>query len=712
MTSVEAPYRRAGRRKAPLAAACAVILASIGSTARAQTSADVDIDDDDIGGVVMSRNGPEAGVWVIAETSDFDTRFIRIVVTDDQGRFVVPDLPPAAYSVWVRGYGLVDSQRVAARPGERIALTAVPATDPAVAAETYPAAYWYAMMKLPTASELEAIPGGLNRYLATMKNLGCIGCHQLGQKSTRTIPASLGEFESSVDAWTRRLQSGQAGAQMIAIAGGQLAGVPLRYLADWTDRIAAGEVPRARPPRPSGLERNVVVTVRDWANEKVYMHDLVSTDRRNPTVNAYGKLYGAPELSTDEFPILDPVANAATTFHAPVRDPDTPSTAETPPTAPSPYWGDEIIWDSRANAHNPMFDHLGRVWYTARIRAPANPDFCREGSDHPSAKLFPLERSGRHLAVYEPDTGKYTFVDTCYSTHHLQFAEDEDHTLWTSGGGQVVGWLNTRVFDETGDAALAQGWTALVLDTNGNGRRDEYVEPDEPVDPTKDKRIAAGFYAVMPSPVDNSVWGSALGYPGAIIRLDPGPNPPETALAEIYIPPLPGFGVRGADIDRNGVVWVSLGSGHLGSFDRRKCKGPLNGPEATGNHCPEGWTFYRFPGPGFEGLPEQSVESSYYTWVDQHNTLGLGENVPIATGNLFDGVHALVDGEFVTLRVPYPLGFYTKGFDGRIDDPDAGWKGRGLWVPSGDRTPWLMEGGKGTKPLVVHFQMRPNPLAK
>ncbi len=701
-----------GRRRIRAAAAVPALAVVLGSHALAQTSADIAIDDDDIGGVVMSRNGPEVGVWVVAETSDFDTRFIRIVVTDDQGRFVVPDLPDASYSVWVRGYGLVDSQRTAARPGERIALTAVPAADPIVAAETYPAAYWYSMMSLPTEAELEAVPGGLNRYLATMKNLACIGCHQLGQRSTRTIPPALGEHASSIEAWTRRLQSGQAGAQMIAIAGGQLAGVPLGYLADWTDRIAAGELPRTRPIRPRGLERNVVVTVRDWANEKVYMHDLVSTDRRDPTVNAYGKLYGAPELSTDEFPILDPVTNSATAFHAPVRDADTPSSAETPPAAPSPYWGDEIIWDSRANAHNPMLDQLGRVWYTARIRGPENPAFCREGSEHPSAQRFPTERTGRHLAVYEPDSGEYTFIDTCFSTHHLQFAEDDDNTLWTSGGGPVVGWLNTRIFDETGDAALAQGWTALILDTNGNGQRDDYVEPDEPVDAAKDKRIVAGFYAVMPSPVDGSVWGSTLGYPGSIVRLDPGANPPATALAEIYNVPLPGYGVRGADIDRNGVVWVSLGSGHLGEFDRRKCEGPLNGPDATGDHCPEGWSFHRLPGPAFEELPGPSVESSYYTWVDQHDTLGLGANVPIATGNLFDGVHALVDDTFVTLRVPYPLGFYTKGFDGRIDDPDTGWKGRGLWVPSGDRTPWLMEGGKGTKPLVVHFQMRPDPLAK
>ena len=229
----------------------------------------------------------------------------------------------------------------------------------------------------------------------------------------------------------------------------------------------------------------------------------------------------------------------------------------------------------------------------------------------------------------------------------------------------------------------------------------------EAMDPEKDMRVNAGFYAVMPNPADGSIWGSnAFGYPGAVVRFDP-----QTGLGEKYNVPLPGFGSRGADIDKNGIVWVSLGSGHLGAFDRSKCQGPLNGPTATGEHCPEGWSFYDLPGPGFEDLPDNSIESSYYTWVDQHNTLGLGEDIPIATGNLFDGVHALVDGEFHTLRVPYPLGFYTKGFEGRIDDVNAGWKGRGLWVPSGDRTPWLKEGGQGTRPLVVHMQMRPEPLA-
>jgi hypothetical protein len=489
--------------------------------------------------------------------------------------------------------------------------------------------------------------------------------------------------------------------------------VPFRYLADWTDRVAAGEVPSFKPERPQGIERNVVATVRDWADPKSYLHDLTTTDRRDPTVNGYGKIYGAPELSTDNFPILDPMANTAMTFRAKVRDADTPTTNSAPVVQPSAYWGDERIWDSQANAHNPMFDGTGRIWYTARVRGPSNPDFCREGSNHPSAQFFPTERANRHLAVYDPETEAYTFIDTCFSTHHLQFAEDDNNTLWTSGGNDVVGWLDTNAYYETGDAAASQGWAPLILDTNGNGRRDDYVEPGEPLDPDLDMRISAGFYAIMPNPADGSIWGStSFRFPGSIIRLDPGPNPPETALAELYNIPLPGFASRGADIDRNGVVWVSLGSGHLGEFDRSKCEGPLNGPTATGDHCPEGWTFHRFPGPGFPELPEYSVESSYYTWVDQRNTSGLGANTPIATANLFDGVHALVDGEFVTMRIPYPLGFYSKGFDGRIDDPGAGWKGRGLWVSSGDRTPWLKEGGLGTRPLVVHFQVRPNPLAR
>src|SRR3954451_8155731 len=146
---------------------------------------------------------------------------------------------------------------------------------------------------------------------------------------------------------------------------------------------------------------------------------------------------------------------------------------------------------------------------------------------------MPLQRSSRHLAVWDPKTQKLTHISTCFGTHHLMFAEDANRTLWTSGGGPVVGWLNTKMFDETGDEAKSQGWTALILDANGNGKRDDYVEPNQPLDPTKDKRINAGFYAVAPAP-DGSIWGSSLGFPGSVIRLNPGANPPATALAELY----------------------------------------------------------------------------------------------------------------------------------------------------------------------------------
>jgi hypothetical protein len=365
-----------------------------------------------------------------------------------------------------------------------------------------------------------------------------------------------------------------------------------------------------------------------------------------------------------------------------------------------------------------MFDSKGRVWFTARIHGREPPAFCRKGSDHPSAKLFPVERAGRQLVMYDPKTSKFTTVDTCFSTHHIQF--DANDRLWASSGvggngfGDVVGWLDVKAFDATGDEQKSQGWTPLILDTNGNGRRDEgYTEPKQPLDPSKDARIVAGFYGIAPSPVDGSIWGSVLGFPGSVVRLAPGDNPPATALAEIYEPPLPGYSPRGIDIDSNGVVWVPLASGHMGSFDRRKCKGPLNGMNATGKHCPEGWTLYPLPGPQFQGVADSgSAESSYFTWVDQHNVLGLGKDVPFATGNQSDSLHARVDGKFVELRVPYPMGFFAKGLDGRIDDPGAGWKGRGLWSTFGNRTPFHNEGGKGTLPKVVKFQLRPDPLAR
>src|SRR6266850_2361590 len=564
-----------------------------------------------IRGLVTNGKTAEAGVWVIAETDELPTRFAKIAVTDERGRFVIPDLPKATYQVWVRGYGLVDSKKLKAVPGRApLRLKASVAPNEGSAAQYYPAAYWYAMLHIPEKSEFPiGKAASQEEWLDIVKTNGCISCHALGTAATRTVPRALGPFKSSEEAWARRITSGQAMTSMVGALARADTQRMLKQYADWTDRVAAGEVPGVRPPRPEGLERNVVIT----------------------------------------------------------------------------------LWDSR------------------------NPEFCRKGSSHPSAQVLPLESANRHLSMFDPASGKFTLISTCFSTHHLVFAEDANQTLWTSAGGAsnpALGWLNRKLFAQTGDEARAQGWTPFVLDTNGNGQRDEWVEPDQPLDPAKDKRVITGLYSVAVNPVDGTVWGTSRSFPGYVVRVNPGPDPARTALTEIYEPPLPGYGPRGGDIDRDGVFWSSLSSGHLASFDRRKCKGTLNGPNATGKQCPEGWTLYAFPGPQFRNVGDPgSVESSYYTWVDQFDTFGLGKNVPIATGNLNDALLALVDGKFVVLRVPYPLGYYTKWMDGRIDDAKKGWKGRGLWSTVSTRAPFHMEGGKGTRPKVVRFQLRPSPLA-
>src|SRR6185503_7757018 len=344
-------------------------------------------DADDIGGVVTSANGPEAGVWVIAETRELPTRFAKIVVTNERGQYLIPDLPKANYDVWVRGYGLVDSPRVKASPGKVLAL-----------------------MKTGD------IYGS------------CMTCHQLGDKATREIPKELGTFANSREAWQRRIQSGQAGADMVKMFSFMGMQRTVALFADWTDRIAAGEVPPA-PPRPSGVERNIVITEWNWGDEKTYLHDLAVTDRRNPTVNANGLVYSSPEMSTENTPVLDPATSKTSTLAVPPQDPKTPAAAG-PNLKPSTYFGDNLLWTSRSDVHNSMFDGQGRLWMSARIRPPATPVWCRTGSSHPSAKRFPINEAVRQAAMYDPKTKKLSYIDLCFHAHHLMFAEDANNTLW------------------------------------------------------------------------------------------------------------------------------------------------------------------------------------------------------------------------------------------------------------------------------------------
>jgi hypothetical protein len=689
----------------------------------------VAIDANDIGGAVKSAAGPEAGVWVIAETRDLPTKYVKIVVTDEQGRYVLPDLPRGNYDIWVRGYGLVDSAKVKSAPGKSLNLTATVAPNRAAAAQVYPAIYWYSMLKVPEASLFPGTGANGNgmpttlrdqgQWLRFLKTDGCIHCHQIGDMATRTFPVNLGHFNTSAEAWERRLQSGQAGRNMMDELGKFDVQRQLANLADWSDRIAKGELPKSSPTRPTGKSRDVVVTEWDWANEHIYLHDTIATDKRTPTVNSNGLIYGAPEASSDLVPWLDPIDNKAGFIKSEYRDPKTPSTKDQAMLASSPYWGDEPIWDSHTNIHNPMFDEKGRVWLTARIRpANAQPAYCKAGSNHPSAIAYPKPNANRQVEFYDPKTQKVEMIDLCFNTHHLQF--DKDNVLWFSAGGNydVIGWLDTKKWEATRDDAASQGWSPFVLDTNGNGKRDAgWTEPDAPMDPTKDKRIVAGLYGVGPNPVDGSVWGSVTGFPGGVVRFDP-----KTQLTEFYqFPyknnkaPVNGFSPRGSDISSEGVLWNVLASGHLASFDRRLCKGKLNGPAAADpqNLCPEGFRLYQMPGPEFDvpkGTVGASAEAPYYVWVDQHNILGMGKDVPIATASQSDGLAALVDGKWVFLHVPYPMSFYPKNLDGRIDDANGGWKGRGIWSVYSGRSQPHLEGGKGQTSKVVKVQMRTNPL--
>ena len=667
------------------------------------SGAAVTLDPDDIGGLVTSSKGPEAGVWVIAETTELPAKFVRTVVTDDQGRYVLPDLPRANYEVFVRGYGLVDSPRVRATPGQHLDLKAVVAPDGRAAAQVYPANYWLSLLEIPK--------GEHSAKDVALETKACFSCHQVGNRATRELSKDLGSFPSTLDAWDHRMVMGPNGANMGTVY--KRLGAQRKAFADWTDRIADGAYPEA-PPRPAGLERNLVISMWDWALPTSRRSDAAGTDERSPTLNSNGLIYGAIQ-SSDILAVLDPRENKTTEIKipssGPVLDANTPL---------SPVWGNEKIWQRQADPRSVAMDAKGRVWVTARTRAPQQqPAFCKDGSTNKFAKYFPMAGpSARQIELYDPKTKQFTSIDSCFAADHNQF---DEHDTLVFGQDNAVGWIDTVKFDKTHDEAAAQGWCPGVVDTNGDGKISlGWTEPNQSVDPTKDHRIEFGCYAIGISPTDGSIWCSGIGHDDTtLVRLERGLNPPQTCKAEVYEPPkskipLPYSG--GVAIDSSGVVWQNWrGVYEIFSFDRRKCK-VLNGPTATGQQCPEGWTVYTKPGPTFKGEPDLSTDMLYLTNVDHHDTLGLGKDVLVAGDVNADSFFALVpqNGQMktLTLRVPYPLGFAARHAAGRMDDPKAGWKGRGLWSSYSMYTPWHQEGGKGTMPKVVKFQVRTSPVDK
>ena len=354
MNSQEAILRRYAMRIARalyFSGAVAMIIAGYLMTAHtglhAQQNAAVQVGPNDIGGVVSSSKGPEAGVWVIAETTDLPTRYIKEVVTDDRGRYLIPDLPKANYTVFARGYGLVDSPKAKCEPGMTLDLNPAVAPDTKTAAQYYPANYWYALLKVPAPNEFPGTgPDGNGiapsvksqaQWLHLVKTDSCESCHQLGNKYTRTIPAM---FSNVVPPRPGRAACSPGRPPRHDERPRQLgAKRATEVFGDWTTRIKNGELPTDAPPRPQGIERNIVITQWDWADPKAYLHDEISTDKRNPKVNANGLIYGSPEESRDYLPVLDPV-------HATLAQVKTPYNDGTPgqpaPLQPSPILGQRI----------------------------------------------------------------------------------------------------------------------------------------------------------------------------------------------------------------------------------------------------------------------------------------------------------------------------------------------------------------------------------
>jgi hypothetical protein len=760
------------RSRAAFAAVCAGVLGLLfvaaGAPLTAQGQRASARADGYITGVVQSEKGPEAGVWVIAETDDLPTKFIKIVVTDDRGRFVLPELPAASYRVFVRGYGLVDSPRVTLKPTvENVTLKAIVARTPQEAAKVYPGDYWLSLLELPAPSEF---PGtgpkgnGLGETMLTQAHFvhalksNCNFCHQLGNEITRTLDhvfKGKPELKTHEEAWEWRLGVGVRGNNMYGVLTQMGTPRSLRMWADWSRAVEKGAVPPA-PPRPQGIERNLVLTMWDWGTDHSFMHDEITTDRNNPTVNGGGPVY-AVSAGHGTLVMLDPNTHTTEELEIPTRQPRAQVPSRFPkPNRPSFFFGDTHLWANPpynpADPHNPMVDSKGRVWMTSKIRANQNPAWCYDPNNR-FAAWFPLKASGRQASFYDPKTKQFTLIDTCYSTHHLHFDTDPNETVYFNElSGPIIGWIDTKVFDETRDEQKAVGWCGQVVDTNGDGRITRpwnqvggraisalYTSDTEggatagpagggagrgaggrgaggggAFDPKLDTQVSFNLYSVMPSPADDSVWGASETFPGYIVRIERGSNPPESCRTEVYRVPSPGLDPRGIDVDKNGVVWTALAaSSHLASFDRRKCKSLAGPRKYDGTDCPEGWTLYLTPGPKFKGT-EIPADFHYYNWIDRHNIMGFGENTPMATGSNSDSILVLnpQTRQWVTLRVPYPLGFYSRGMDARIDDPKAGWKGRALWANYGTHFVWHIEGGKGTKGKMVKFQLRPDPLAR
>lgn len=646
-------------------------------------------DQKSIDGVVVNSDGqkPEAGIWVIAETAGLPTPFRKIVATDDAGRFVVPDLPKADYQVWVRGYGLKDSEPVKAMPGAtNLKLEVSSASSPKEAAQIYPANYWLSLFELPSIQELPKGYTSPAQWLSAFK-VACHTCHQIGGELTR--------LRTKPEEWDAAFR--RAG-QMNRVADQLGREMLKKHLVDWTSRIAGGEHPPA-PPRPAGVERNVVITQWEWGKWNSFMHGTRSTDKRNPRLYPYGKVYGV-DFGQDTLWALDPVKNSVSVWKIPVRE-----GFHDPQVFQS--W---VVYNNPGAPNSVNLDDKGGAWITMGFRpAKDRPEWGHKviAADTDDlqmlaklAKLYDEDTTHHQLIHFDTKTEKFAWIDTVYEAQHLEF--DQQGRLWSGADPVGMGMLDTTKFDPDHPDETAQRAQKLWMN----------------LDPKTEKLIGAGGYGVVVSPVDQTIWRAVpTETEVAMIARGPSENKgglhltgvensgnklvkfdPKTRKFTEYPLPPPGRVPRGIDATSDGKIWFgAAGSGHLGRFDPKTKK----------------FTYWESPGPKIKGTGKEtgSADMHYYMWVDRFGTLGLGNDMVILNGTDSDALLVFdpTKEKFTVIRIPYPRSFFHRALDGRIDDPNGGWKGRGLWVDyAGDPIRFTERTRMG---YIQHIQVRPDPLA-
>jgi streptogramin lyase len=428
----------------------------------------------------------------------------------------------------------------------------------------------------------------------------------------------------------------------------------------------------------------------DWGFPESFVHDLISTDKRNPSLYGYGKVYGVDRTGGGRLLILDPMKNTTSWLQVEPKDKshgysltkDYYHGAE----EEQAYVGEDREW--MASPHNSMMDENGRMWMTTQIRAGgkdfyptwAKNTIVTDTKDPASVdlayKILAARGNNMQLGYFDTKTSKFVSVDTGYNTHHLQL--DWQGRIWTDGGGSAAGMLDTKKldFNNIEGTQVAAQKTYMRVDTESG------------------KMIPGTGYGEAVSPIDGTVWyssPSAGGVGNKLYMIDP-----KTDKITDYQLPAPGRFAHGIDFSSDGNVWVSLGSGQLGRFNRKTSE----------------WKFWDNPGVKFKGTGAETgtTDFPYYLWVDQFDVSGLGKDTVFVTGSASDAMFVFDPKKetFSVFHIPYPMPYYARGLDGRVDDAKAGWKGRGLWMTYSSYLPRFTETRSGT---VNHMQIRPNPLA-